>query len=86
MKANTNARRNFTTTLPVPLLRELESAARELGLQKNDIIVEAFTLWNKKRKQALLARSYERVQGKDREELLRLADEGLEEWDRSVPK
>ena len=47
-------RRNFTTTLSAPLLRELDRAAKELGVHKNNIVIEAFTSWNKNRKQALL--------------------------------
>jgi hypothetical protein len=52
------ADKSFTTTLPVWLLRELERAAKELGMRKKDIIIEAFTVWNKQRKQVLLAESY----------------------------
>ena len=52
------ADKSFTTTLPVWLLRELERAAKELGMRKKDIIIEAFTVWNKQRKQARLAESY----------------------------
>jgi hypothetical protein len=52
------ADRPFTTTLPATLLRELERAAKELGMRKKDIIIEAFTVWNKQRKQVLLAERY----------------------------
>jgi hypothetical protein len=47
--------KTFTTTLPIELLRELDRAAKELGLRKKDILIEAFTWWNKERMQALLA-------------------------------
>jgi hypothetical protein len=49
------ADRPFTTTLPADVLRELERAATENGMKKKDIIIEAFTVWNKERKQMLLA-------------------------------
>ena len=52
------AERPFTTRFPITLLRELECAAKELGLKKKVILIEAFTIWNKERKQELLAESY----------------------------
>ena len=48
------ADRPFTTTLPATLLRELEHAAKELGLKKKDILIEAFTMWNNERQQNCL--------------------------------
>ena len=43
-------RRSFTTTLPNYLLDELDRAAKELGMRKNDILVQAFIDWNTERK------------------------------------
>ena len=37
---------------------ELNTAAKETGMKKTAIIVAAFTLWNRKRKQEMLADSY----------------------------
>ena len=85
MRTNITPHRNFTTTLPDSILRELDRAAKELRVQKNDILVQALTSWNKKRRQILLAESYKRVKGKDRDDLIRLADEGLEEWGGNIP-
>jgi len=42
--------RPFTTTLPVAILHELDHAAKETGLRKNEILVQAFTAWNRERK------------------------------------
>jgi hypothetical protein len=53
--------RTLTTTLPAPILFELELAAKELGTTKKAVLIEAFTTWNKQRKQELLAKSYERM-------------------------
>ena len=85
MKTHITPHRNFTTTLPDSVLRELDRAAKELRVQKNDILVQALTSWNKKRRQILLAESYKRVKGKDRDDLIRLADEGLGEWNENIP-
>ena len=85
MRTNITPHRNFTTTLPDSVLQELDRAARELRVQKNDILVQALTSWNKRRRQILLAESYKRVKGKDRDDLIRLADEGLEDWGRNIP-
>lgn len=74
--------KSFTTTLPDILLRELDDASKELRVQKNDILVQALTLWNKKRKQALLAESYRKI--KNKKPLTQLADEGLEEWNARI--
>ena len=51
MKKSNVSRKVLTTTLPNALLRELDRAAKELGLAKNKIIAEAFTAWNEKRKE-----------------------------------
>jgi hypothetical protein len=58
MKKDTEPHRTFTTTLPVALLRELDRAAKDLGIQKNEIVAEALTSWTKRYKQALLEESY----------------------------
>ena len=79
MKTDSDPQRTFTTTLPVSLLHDLDQAAKELHMPKNAIIAEAFTVWNKERKQARLAESYARGHGKDREKLRRLANEGFDE-------
>jgi hypothetical protein len=50
------ADRPLTTTLPVGVLRELELAAMESGMKRKDIIIEAFTMWNKDRRQILAAK------------------------------
>ena len=52
----------FTTTLPVEVVEELTRAAEETGMKKNAILEAAFELWNRKRKQELLAASYARMQ------------------------
>ena len=85
MKTHVPTRRNFTTTLPDSFLRELDRTAKELRIQKNELLMQAFTIWSKRRKQALLAESYKRVKGKDKKGLIRLADEGLEEWNDGIP-
>jgi hypothetical protein len=72
---NMEPQRLFTTTLPDSLLHELERAAQELGMRKKDIIIEAFTSWNKERQQARLAESYSRMSDNDKAKLLGLADE-----------
>ncbi len=85
MKTHATPQRNFTTTLPDSFLRELDRTAKELHVQKNELLMQAFVSWSKRRKQALLAESYRRVEGKDREDLARLADEGLGEWNDTIP-
>lgn len=79
MKATVQRNRSFTTTLPEMLLQELDSTAKTLKVQKNDIIAEALVRWNKDRKQVLLAQSYQ-VAGKAKKEIVAIADEGLDEW------
>ena len=53
--------RNFTTMFPIDVFDALTSAAEETGMTKSAILVEAFTLWNRIRKQELLAASYART-------------------------
>jgi predicted transcriptional regulator len=50
VKRNTDTYRNFTTTLPDALLRELDQAAKELRVRKNFILIQAFSAWNRQRK------------------------------------
>jgi hypothetical protein len=50
MKAKSNSKRLLTTTLPVEILRELDQAAKETGLRKNEILAQAFIMWNENRK------------------------------------
>ena len=78
METRVKIRRNITTTLPQDTWREIGDVAQELRVQKNDIIAESFTYWNKRRKQELLAESYKKMATDP--ELIALADEGLEEW------
>jgi hypothetical protein len=52
MRASKEPRSNFTTTLPASPLRELDRAAKETGMRKNEILVQAFMAWEKERKQA----------------------------------
>ena len=47
----------FTTSLPVDVVAKLNAAAMETGMTKSAILVEAFRLWNGRRKQELLAAS-----------------------------
>jgi metal-responsive CopG/Arc/MetJ family transcriptional regulator len=58
MKRDTDPPKTFTTTLPDALLRELDRAAKELGVRKNEIIAQALTSWIKSYNQALLAESH----------------------------
>jgi hypothetical protein len=52
MKRDTDPHRTFTTTLPVEILRELDRAAKELGVRKNEIVVQALTWWIEELKQS----------------------------------
>jgi len=51
-KPRTEPYRLFTTTFPLAFLRELDDAAKETGMRKNEILVQAFTEWNIERKKA----------------------------------
>lgn len=48
----------FTTSLPVPVLLELDRAAKEMRRKKNEIVVEALTVWFKEYNQMRLYESY----------------------------
>lgn len=50
--------KNFTTTLPSPVLNWLDVISKETNLQKNDIIENALKLWKKKYTQSKIAESY----------------------------
>ena len=52
--------RSFTTSFPLAFLNELDRAAKETGLRKNEILTQALTAWIKEYKQARLAASYRR--------------------------
>jgi hypothetical protein len=56
----TEPQRSITTRLPVAILYELDRAAKESGLRKNEILVQALTAWIKEYRQARLAESYRR--------------------------
>jgi hypothetical protein len=51
-KPQTEPYKLLTTTFPLAFLRELDQAAKETGMHKNDILVQAFTKWNTARKKA----------------------------------
>jgi hypothetical protein len=70
--------KNFTTTLPVQILEELNSASKDLKIGKNDILSNAFTIWNKARKQRMVAQSY-RTAAQD-PEFQAIAEEGLGDY------
>ena len=76
MRVKTNV--SITTTIPQDIAEQIDEAARELRIQKNDILVNAFTLWNKKRRQELLAESYKKM-ARDND-LIALADKDLSDW------
>ncbi len=86
MKARIDPQRNYTTTFPDSFLREIERTAKELQVQKKDLILRAYAFWNKRRKQELLAESYRRVKGSDKAELIETADEGITEWESNIKK
>lgn len=46
------ARRIFTTTLPLAFLLELDRIAKETHRKKNDILIEALSAWLHEYKQA----------------------------------
>ena len=76
MRVKTNV--SITTTIPQDSSLQIDEAARELRTQKNNILVNAFTLWNKKRRQELLAESYKKMARE--KDLISLADEDLSDW------
>lgn len=53
-----DARINFTTTLPVSVLLELDRAAQEMHKKKNEIVIEALATWLREYKQERLYKSY----------------------------
>ncbi len=84
MKIVAHKQQSFTTSLSPTLIRELDEVSQELKIHKNEIIGRAFTLWNKKRKQILLAESYKNA--KNDTAFMALADEGIADWDEHIPK
>lgn len=75
---NSNAVKNFTTTLPIGVLAEIDSAAKDLKVGKNDVLVSAFKAWNRARRQAMVARSYKKVANDP--EWRELAEAGLADY------
>lgn len=76
--------RNFTTTLPESMLLDLGKVARELSLQKNDILIDAFVAWRKAYTQKLLAESY--AKAAHDKEFQALAEDGMNDWQAQVSK
>ncbi|HYC34701.1 MAG TPA: hypothetical protein VEC13_03130 [Candidatus Paceibacterota bacterium] len=70
--------KNFTTTLPHNILRDLDIVSKETKKSKNDILSEAFLKWNKERKQKWVYESYKKA--KDDKEWQSMAEEGMDEW------
>lgn len=76
--------RNFTTTLPEHMLAALGKVSDELAVQKNDILIDAFTVWNKIRTQKLLAESY--AKSAHDADFQGIAEEGIRDWQKQVSK
>ncbi len=74
--------KNFTTTLPTFMLRELDHAAKDLHVGKNDILTEAFLKWNRIRKQKMVAESYAKANMDP--EWRGLAEMGMEDWNENI--
>ena len=79
-----NLSRNFTTTLPESMLADLSKIARDMAVQKNDILIEAFTQWNKVRTQKLLAESYAKAVHDG--EFQALAEDDMQDWGARISK
>lgn len=71
--------KNFTTSLPIPMLLNIEMVAKELKIPKNQVLMEAFKKWNHARKQMELARSYNKASSNA--EFQKLLGMGMEEWE-----
>lgn len=76
--------KNFTTTLNVEILNELDRASKELNMAKNDVLTNAFLNWNNERKQRLVAKSYELA--KNDSDWKKLSDEGIGDWSNQISK
>ena len=66
MKTRHSDKRNFTTSLPIAVIDMINAAAKELGVPKNEIIVQAVTAWDKHLRQEKLAESYRRPNAETR--------------------
>lgn len=72
----------FTSTLPDDLLSMLAEKARKLSVPKNKLIEKALRLYLEHLEKAEYIQSYR--QAADDEEMLRVAEEGLEDYLRQV--
>ncbi len=70
--------RNFTTTFPISMLTKLDLVSKELNIPKNDILIEAFTKWQKQEVQRQIAEGYK--DAKNDPEWMELAEEGMDDW------
>lgn len=68
----------ITTTLPMPILEELEAVSIELKKPKNQILTEAFLEWNSKRKKVILKEKYIRM--KTDNEMQTLVEQGITDF------
>lgn len=68
----------YTSTLPMELLEQLNEFAKKLHMPKNQLIEQALQRYFEQLKRAEYIRSFQRA-AQD-EEMLALADEGLEEY------
>ena len=70
--------KNFTTTLPLPVLSWLDNIAEETNQNKNDIIENALKLWKKKYIQMKIASSYENAMSDS--EWVNFGNSGMKDW------
>lgn len=73
-----NKVKNFTTTLPITLLEELEKVSKSLKMAKNDILIESFNKWNAGKKKMKLIEIYKKMSTD--KEWLEMEKEGLEDY------
>jgi len=68
----------FTSSLPDNLIEQLNLKARELSLPKNKLIERALTIYLEQLNKAEYVKSYKQMA--DDENLLKIAEEGMEEY------
>lgn len=75
---------NYTSSLPAEIIQLLDTYARQFKIPKNRIVEQALRAYFEKLKKAEYAHSFRRAASE--EEMLTLAEEGLEEYLKILPE
>lgn len=76
----------FTSTLPDDILQQLSVKAKKLSIPKNKIIERALSIYLDQLNKAEYIQSYKRAANDDDDDILSIAEEGMEDYFNQLEK